>query len=125
MKNVAAYCLLGAALLAASGCKKDQDAQGPYGTCATQSATIKTVTDAEGIVGFDAALQQYVITRAQPGTYDSVDIGVVCGALPAALQVAGTKVLFSGTYQEYGNPPKSPLAGYAYAYLALTKVAPR
>lgn len=66
------------------------------------------MTDAEGIVGFDAALQQYIITRAQPGTYDSVDIGVVCGALPASLQVAGTKMLFSSAYQAYGNPPNRP-----------------
>ena len=42
------------------------------------------MTYTEGIVGFDATLQQYIITWAQPGTYDSVDIGAVYGALPAS-----------------------------------------
>lgn len=126
MKNVTIYCLLGALLLAASGCKKDQDAQGPYGTCAPQSQLIKTVNDVEGTVRFDAAVQQYVIYRALPGTYDAVDLGVVCGTLPADLQVANAPVRFSGTYREYGNPPQSGgPAGVTYYYLELAKVAAR
>ncbi|MFD1470128.1 hypothetical protein ACFQ48_18005 [Hymenobacter caeli] len=124
MKNITAYCLLGTLLLAA-GCKKDQDAQGPYGTCAPQSQTVKTVADVVGTVRFDAAVQQYLIYRAVPGTYDSVDLGVVCGALPAALQVAGTQVLFSGTYRAYSNPPRMGPVGQDYYYLELTKVVAR
>ncbi len=125
MRNTTAYCLLGGLLLAFGGCKKDQDAQGPYGTCAPQSQALKTVTDVEGTVRFDAVVQQYLIYRAVPGSYDSVDLGVVCGALPAALQVANKPVLFSGTYRAYNNPPKSPLGGQAYYYLELTKVVAR
>lgn len=125
MKRTATLCLLSALLLAASGCKKDQDAQGPDGTCAAQGQPVKTVTDVEGTVRFDAAVQQYVIYRAQPGTYDSVDLGVVCGALPAGLQVAGAPVRFSGTYREYGNPPRLGPVGQTYFYLELTKVTAR
>lgn|GEM_PF-5217018 len=40
--------------------------------------------DAEGLIGLAAALQQYIITRAQPSTNDSVDIDAVYGALPAS-----------------------------------------
>ncbi|MGI4886709.1 MAG: hypothetical protein ACRYFR_17270 [Janthinobacterium lividum] len=125
MKSATVYCLFGALLLAASGCKKDQDAQGPNGTCATQSAAVKTAVDLDGTVQFDAAVQQYVIYRAVPGTYDSVDLGVVCGPLPAGLQVAGAPVRFSGTYREYGNPPRLGPVGQAYFYLELTKVTAR
>jgi hypothetical protein len=125
MQNVTACCLLGALLLGASGCKKDQDAQGPNGACAAQGLAVKTVVDLDGTVRFDAAVQQYVIYRAVPGTYDSVEVGVVCGALPANLQVANTRVRFSGTYRAYGNPPQAGPVGSTYYYLELTKVTAR
>ncbi|AMJ65811.1 hypothetical protein AXW84_10505 [Hymenobacter sp. PAMC 26628] len=112
-------------LLAASGCKKDQDAQGPYGTCAPQTQSVKSATDVEGTVQFDTAVQQYVIYRAVPGTYDSMDIGVVCSTLPADLQVANAPVRFSGTYRDYGNAPQAGPAGRTYYYLELTKVTAR
>ncbi|TPG63683.1 hypothetical protein EAH73_16665 [Hymenobacter nivis] len=117
--------MLGALLLVFGGCKKDQDAQGPNGTCAAQSPIIKTVADLDGTVRFDAAVQQYLIYRAVPGTYDSVELGVVCGTLPADLQVADAPVRFSGTYREYANPPQAGPAGRTYYYLELTKVAAR
>ena len=129
MKNTRLYfLLLGACLLSASSCTKDTDPGvelPPSVSCALTSSYAKPVTDLEGTVEFNQALQQYVISRYIPGTYDSVDIGVLCGDLPDYLKTAGTTVRFSGTYRGYGQLPPSLAApaGTTYYYLELSKIA--
>ena len=114
MKTTAIHFLLSTLLLTVSSCKKDQEVRATCGSCAPQSQAVKTVTDAEGIVGFDATSQQYYISKHEPGTYDVVDVGVVCRALPQNLQTTGLKVFFSGIYKQYGRQPFAP-AGYTYS----------
>jgi hypothetical protein len=125
MKAATLYFLLGTLLLGAGGCTKEDDpvVELPYVPCALTSSYAKPVTDLEGVIRFDQALQQYVVWRAIPGTYDSVDVGVVCGNLPAAFKTAGTKVRFSGIYRGYGQPAPASPAGTSYYYLELTKIA--
>ena len=128
MKITALAYLLGALLLGAGGCAKDADPGvelPPSAGCALTSSYAKQVADLEGIIGFNQTLQQYVISRHIPGTYDSVDVGVVCGDLPNYLETAGLKVRFSGTYRGYGQvpPPPSAPAGTTYYYLELSKIA--
>jgi hypothetical protein len=123
MRNVTHYYLLSALLLSASACKKDADTITNSGICAPTSSYALPVTDLEGIVNFDQALQQYAISRAIPGTYDSVDIGVICGDLPAAYKAVGTKVRFSGIYHGYGQAPPAAFVGATYYYLKLSKIA--
>ena len=89
--------------------------------CAEPSDTVRTVTDAVGTVTFDQALQRYKIMASEAGTVDVVDVGVVCGELPDAVRKEGAKVLFSGTYKTYPNPPAAP-AGYTTYYLELANV---
>jgi hypothetical protein len=126
MKKTPTCHLLSTLLLSISisACKKDADVvvTNP-GLCAPTSSYAKPVTDLEGVVHFDQTLQQYVISRAIPGTYDSVDIGAVCGDLPADFKTAGTRVRFSGIYRGYGQAPTPPLAGITYYFLELTKIA--
>lgn len=89
--------------------------------CAEAGGTVRTVTDVAGSVTFDKALQRYKILAAEPGTADVVNVGVVCGTLPEALRAEGTKVLFSGTYKAYPNPPAVP-GGYTTYYLETSAV---
>ncbi len=117
-------CALVAACLA-GGCKKSEAAFGETVDCAPNNKSVKTVTSANGVVGFDQAKQQYTIRVHQPGTIDVVDIGIVCGPLPASLQAAGTKVLVSGTFKEYGPASSSAPVGYTYYYLTITQLSPR
>ncbi len=112
-----------ASLLAVNCCNHNgPDDVAPQGSCAPHSQTVKTVADAEGIVGFNTTSQQYYISKHEPGTYDVVDLGVVCGALPGDLQTTGLPVVFSGDYKEYAPQPVLP-AGYTYYYLELSKIA--
>ncbi|GAA3989144.1 hypothetical protein [Hymenobacter antarcticus] len=90
-------------------------------SCAPDKQGVKAVANVEGTIGFNSSLQQYFIRRAIPGTIDSVDFGLLCGAVPANLQVVGTTVLFSGTYKPYDKQPPFGPAGQTYYYLGLTK----
>ncbi len=103
--------------LSASSCEKEETQT----ACASEKVVVKEVVDVEGIVRFDTSINKYIISAGQPGTYDSVDIGVVCGTVPSDLQ-EGAKVVFSGSYKEYGKPPYSVPAGYTFYYLELSKI---
>lgn len=122
MKTTTLYFLLGTLLLGASGCTKEDNPIVEL-PCALTSSYAKPVTDLEGVIRFDQALQQYVVWRAIPGTYDSVDVGVVCGDLPASFKTVGTKVRFSGVYRGYGQPNPTSPAGTSYYYLEISKIA--
>ncbi len=104
----------------AGGCTRPAE-QTTASACAGAGATVRTVTDAAGMVTFDQALQRYKIMASQAGTIDVVDVGVVCGTLPEAIQQEGVKVVFSGTYKAYPNPPAAP-AGYTTYYLEVSSI---
>ena len=126
MKNATHYYLLSALLLSVGACKKDADSTlTNSGLCAPTSSYALPAVDLEGVVNLNQTLQQYVISRAIPGTYDSVDIGVVCGDLPADFKAAGTRVRFSGIYRGYGQNPAPPAApvGTTYYYLEVATIA--
>lgn len=119
-------CALAAVLCLAVGCEKNDVAVEGITDCAPTNKVVKTLTNAAGVVSFDQSQQQYTILVHQPGTIDVVDIGVVCGTLPASLQAAGTRVLVSGTFKEYDKAPTTPVfAGSTYYYLAITQLSPR
>jgi hypothetical protein len=125
MRNTVTYGYLSALMLSLSACKKDADVITNSGLCAPTSSYALMVTDLEGVVNFDQALRKYVISRAIPGTYDSVDIGVICGDLSATYKAVGTKVRFSGIYRSYAQAPPVTFAGTTYYYLELSKIVKR
>ena len=108
------------ALLTTCSCKKEE--RRPL-ACAPNARMVKEVAGATGTVIFLPALSRYTIVQAQPGTYDVVNIGVLCAELPEDLRIVNTRVVFSGTYYEYDQPSQvlAP-AGTAYYYLALADV---
>jgi hypothetical protein len=120
-------CLLGVLLFTAETCEKaevvKQETVFTSESCAPDKKVLKVVTDVEGTIGFEATSQQYFIRRAIPGTYDSVDIGMLCGNVPEGLRAAGSKVLFSGTYKEYGQPTPYGPAGRTFYYLEVSKAS--
>lgn len=124
MPNFLPYAALAAVLLLASSCQqKETEAVEPNAACAPTAKVVKTITDAVGIVHFNLTLRQYELAVHQPGTYDAVDVGVVCAPLPPALQAEGARVVVSGTFKEYGQPAPLPLpAGYTYYYLEVASV---
>ena len=114
-------CFFGALLLATGGCQKCEDAPDVASeSCALDKQPVKTVTDVEGTVGFEPTLQRHYIRRAIPGTYDSVDFGILCGSVPASLQREGAKAVFSGTYKPYDKQPPSGPAGRTFYYLEVS-----
>jgi len=68
----------------------------------------KTVTNVRGIVLYDDWFEDYIITRGIPGTYDSVDIGLVC-ELPEEYRRDGLKIEFSGTYHQIEEEKKKEI----------------
>jgi len=116
------YIALAALLCLASSCKKD-DSTAKTQACNITAKTVKTIANAAGIVYFNVTLQQYVVSVHQPGTYDSVDVGVPCSSLPAALQKDGARVAVSGTFKEYGQAAPDPTpAGTTYYYLEISAI---
>ncbi len=116
------YSTLVALLCLASSCEKNEpETYRLQHTCAPAAKVVKTIANAAGFVSFDTNLQQYKISVHEPGTVDVVDVGVLCDALPAALQPEGTKVLVSGTFKEYplGQPN---IGGYTYYYLEVESI---
>ena len=123
MKLIFTY-VLSALLLLASSCRQCGESPTPTVTsesCASDKQAVKTVTNGEGTIGFEPTLQQYYIRRAIPGSYDSVDFGMLCGTVPASLQVVGNKVLFSGTYKPYDKQPPYGPAGRTFYYLEVSR----
>ncbi|MFC6223063.1 hypothetical protein ACFP2F_07410 [Hymenobacter artigasi] len=122
MKTIFSCCLLSGLLFASSGCQKCEEAPAVTSeSCASDKQPVKTVTNVEGTIGFEPALQQYYVRRVIPGTYDSVDFGMLCGTLPTNLQRVGNQVLFSGTYKPYDKQPPLGPAGRTFYYLEVTK----
>jgi hypothetical protein len=122
-KNLTSIAL--AALLCLfSSCEKDEpNAEKTTQACNATAKTVKTIANAAGIVYFNAALQQYVVSVHQPGTYDSVDVGVPCGDLSTALQKDGARVTVSGTFKEYGQAAPGPTpVGTTYYYLEISAI---
>ena len=114
-------CLIYLSLLAlftTCSCKKEEKTQP---SCAPEAKVVQQVAGATGTVVFMPALNRYTILQAQPGTYDVAHIGVLCDDLPEDLRIVNTRVVFSGTYYEYGRPPETP-AATAYYYLTLSDV---
>lgn len=106
-------------LLTLGSCQEDKDTM-PL-SCASNAEEVKKITGASGRVNFDTTLKRYTISRAEPGTYDVVDVGILCNDLPEDLQVANTKVIFSGIYYRHNQPSGLPV-GTTYYYLTLSKV---
>lgn len=113
------FLILTGATLGTGGCTRLK--QTTTTACAEASATVRTVTDVAGTVTFDQVLQRHKIMAPEAGTIDVVTVGVLCGELPEALRKEGSKVLFSGTYKAYPNPPAAP-GGYTIYYLELSNV---
>lgn len=124
MKSIFTY-VLGAFLLSAVGCQKSESEDNlPAFTsesCIPNGQVVKTVTNVEGIISFHSTLNQYYIQRSVPGTFDSIDIGLLCGTVPTGLKVIGSKVLFSGVYKTYDKPSPAVMGGQTFYYLEVTK----
>ncbi len=123
MKQIFYYCLLGLTLGAATGCQKDADATPE--ACAPGSPVVQTLANADGIVIYSTAVQQYVVEVPQPTMVDMAGLGVCCTPLPASLQATGTKVRVSGVFRQYGAQPANQPAGYTYYHLEASQLTPR
>lgn len=123
LRNLLSTALLGAAFSLLAACTRSEQAAtaATTTTCPEAGSPVRTVTDVPGTVTFDKALQRYKIMAPEPGTVDVVQMGIVCGTLPEALRAEGSKVVFSGTFKTYPNPPAAP-AGYTTYYLELSAV---
>jgi len=120
MKTAIICCICTALLCVAGSCKKEAPAS-LFGSCATNFPTVKSATDLDGMIGFSSSANKYYISYHQPGTYDVVDAGVLCGTVPDSLQTVGKRVVFSGQYKVYENPPQAT-AGTTFYYLDLSKI---
>jgi hypothetical protein len=122
MTKTLTYAALVALLCLAGSCKKDEpNVYKLTQMCVPATKAVKTITNAAGFVFFNPTLQQYTISVHEPGTIDVVDVGIVCGTLPAALQPDLTKVIVSGTFREY-TLSQPGLAGYTYYYLQVESI---
>lgn len=122
MKTIFTCCLLSGLLVASSGCQKGNESPAVSSeSCGSDKPPVKTVKDVEGTIGFEPTLQQYYIRRTIPGTYDSVDFGMLCGIVPASLREVGNKVVFSGTYKPYDRPSPAVVGGQKFYYLEVSK----
>lgn len=61
---------------------------------------IKSIYESMGSVKYSDRAKAYCIFTSIEGTYDSVNVGVVCN-LPESYKKDGIKVLYSGNYFKY------------------------
>ena len=125
MRLLLPACLLLGLVTSAASCRKEDDPAPepticPIETCPGAGDVVKTVTDTRGTVRLNASTKEYAIFTIPTAT-NGVDVGVLCGALPANLQVDGTKVLFSGTYRL--KPGGSTSGDVAVYYLSTSAVS--
>jgi hypothetical protein len=123
MRLLLPACLLLGLLTTATSChKNDEDQPSPASAvCPEAGDEVKTVVAVRGIVRQSPLTHEYAITT-YPSVTNGFDVGVLCAALPASLQVDGTKVVFSGTYRR--KPGEGTAGDVATYYLSLSSVSP-
>ena len=109
----------GGLLLAGASCQEESKLQ--FEDCKPGDFA-KTVTATKGTIWYDTQAQAYAIYCGIEGTYDSQDIGIVCG-LSDDYKTEGVEVLFNGDYYTCDEfAPRIP--GQTYYYLVLTEINP-
>lgn len=90
--------------------------------CGDTLKLVKRMEGATGHVSYRASDRLYTITVHQAGTYDVVDVGIVCN-LPEKAQKTGLRVTFDGEYYPFSRTLSTMQpVGYTYYYLHLTKI---
>jgi hypothetical protein len=119
MKLLLPACLLLGLLTTATSCRKNDEAPASA-SCPGAGDEVKTAAAVRGVVRQSPLTHEYAIAT-YPSITNGFDVGVLCTALPASLQVDGTKVIFSGTYRR--KPGEGTAGDVATYYLSLSSVS--
>lgn len=109
--------------LTSVSCDNESQNLGCDPVCDPLRTTIKKVTDKEGRIGYSQEEDKWlIIASTYSVSYDSQDLGIVCGDLKEEFKQVGQKVKFSGAYKEKCGNNKGPIAGQTYYYLHVSKM---
>ncbi|WP_137401708.1 hypothetical protein [Echinicola rosea] len=99
----------------------------PESNCAEATEFVQEVENRKGLLSRMEDSDKYAISYHFPGTYDVIEVGVVCSILADfSLPEGGEEpmeVIFSGYYWKYTNVPPSLPAGSAAYYLEVTAIS--
>ena len=111
--------LLWIALFAIVGC--GEETSSPAANGCYSGKVIKSVKNQKGRMVYDSTEKQYIVHVSIPGTYDSVDAGVLCDKLEDFEKEEGlTMITFDGQYFTYNGNRVPQIAGLKYYYLKIT-----
>lgn len=87
---------------------------------------VKAVEDVTAMVIFNPWAEKFVIRKGIDGTYDSVDVGLLC-ELPEEYQEHGLRIIFSGVYYDIEEDLRKQMGwripGETYYILKLKSIA--
>lgn len=128
--KITVLILFGLSMLTAFGCEKDEalskeDGCG-FAPCDPRKKTVKEVTDQVGRIGYiekEKKEKKWIIIVSIPQTYDSQDLGIVCGDLAEEFQEVGKMVKFTGKYKDKCDDNRGILPGQTYYYLHVSEIS--
>ena len=81
----------------------------------------KAIKSVVGTIYFDNYFNEFTVRSSVPGTYDSVDVGIISD-LDQSLRRDGLKIRFDGKYYKYNGDVKPSVAGVEYYFLTIKNV---
>jgi hypothetical protein len=87
--------------------------------CDLNEEFIKDAYGENSRILYDSTSRQYLTMVSIPGTYDAVDVGVICN-LPDELKTPGLKITFRGKYYKYTGKINYHFAGQTFYNLELS-----
>ena len=121
MKNFLIYSLLSLLLFCCNDDNKPADCT--LAPCDPSRRTVREVADYPGRVAYDDNEDRWVIISSpEEVTYDSQNIGLVCGELPEEFRKPGLQVRFSGKFKSICEDNKALVGGHVYYYLHVTEI---
>jgi hypothetical protein len=110
-----------------AGCNEDSKPDDcSLSPCDPSRRTVRQVADYPGRIEYDENTDRWaIIINPGPITYQSAEIGLICGDLSDNFRKDGLEVSFSGKYKELCDDTDDTSSGKRYYYLHITDIVQR
>ena len=88
--------------------------------CNLNEEFVRDVSEEQGRIHFDSTNNRYSVIVVKEGTYDSMDVGIICN-MTDELKTPGIKITFNGRYYKYSKKIDLYYPGQSYYNLELSK----
>ncbi len=103
------------------GCSNKNEPDLKLSTACLKGEKLHSAKEREGILHYNEDYQMAQISYHIPGSYDAVEIGILC-EVPDELKLEYQKVIFNGDYYRYDGDELPLPAGSEPYYLNIRKI---